>query len=70
MRQGPRDSLWVPFAEFDGSSCLIQDLLPAINGAAGQILLLFLGVDLEADDIVINGDFAEFSAALLRDFTA
>jgi len=64
------DSLWVPFAEFDGSPRLILDLHPGINGAVGQILLWFPGVDLEADDIVIAGDFAAFSAALLQDITA
>ena len=64
------EKLWVPFAEFDGSPRLILDLHPGIHGAAGQILLWFPGVDLEADDIVIAGDFAEFSAALLRDLAA
>jgi cell wall assembly regulator SMI1 len=64
------EKLWVPFAEFDGSPRLILDLRPGINGVVGQILLWFPGVDLEADDIVIAGDFAEFSAALLGGLTA
>lgn len=63
-------SRWVPFAAFDGSPRLILDLHLGINGGAGQILLWFPGVDLEADDIVIAGDFAAFSAALLRDLAA
>ena len=64
------DKLWVPFAEFDGSPRLILDLHPGKNGVAGQILLMFPGVDLEADEIVIAADFTEFSAALMRDLTA
>lgn len=63
------DKLWVPFAEFDGGPRLVLDLHPG-NRAAGQILLWFPGVDLEADDLVIAGDFAAFSAALLQDITA
>lgn len=63
------DRLWIPFAAFDGSPRLILDLHPGRNGAHGQILLHFPGVDLEDDGTVIAPDFAQFSAGLLRDLT-
>jgi cell wall assembly regulator SMI1 len=60
------DNLWVPFANFQASTRLILNLHAGKNGKNGQVILLFPGVDMEADKIVIASSFEDFGVELLR----
>jgi len=59
------DDLWIPFAELD-AQMLILDLHAGKNGQDGQVLQLWPGCVLDADDIVCADSFEQFSEEVLR----
>ncbi|MDR2638334.1 MAG: SMI1/KNR4 family protein, partial [Helicobacteraceae bacterium] len=60
------DKLWIPFADFEGSNSLVLDLHAGKNGKDGQIILLYSGIDMESDDVVIAPSFSAFGEEFLR----
>ena len=59
------NNLWIPFAEFNASSRLILDLDAGKNGQNGQVILLYPGVDMESDEIVVALSFDNFGEEFL-----
>lgn len=57
---------WIPFSNFESSNRLIIDLNSGKNGIDGQIIGLYTGCDLEANDIVISESFEEFGLKVLK----
>lgn len=60
------DKQWIPFAESDDSGWLILDFNAGKNGQNGQVVLLYPGVDMSSDEIVVSVSFGDFGREFLR----